>query len=195
MPYAPQSEVETGYLQTQADEYGYILFACNWWGMDSNDVPAIVEMMALNLSNFRIIPDRLHQGMLNALSLMRLMKVSCECPCLLLFIEIESCNVVCNVVCICVQWVRLLPWGSLICMYLALLCTLIRTPQVIPAASSLIQTSLSKDPHLVFNGRQVVDTANVHYYGNSLGGIMGDVYMAATTDVIRGELSLSAGIR
>lgn len=41
----------------------------------------------------------------------------------------------------------------------------------------------------MFNGRQVVDTANVHYYGNSLGGVMGDVYMAATTDVIRGELS------
>lgn len=99
--YSPQSEVETGYLQAQADEYGYILFACNWWGMDNNDVPAIVEMMALNLSNFRIIPDRLHQGMLNALSLMRLMKVSRE-YCCLLFIQSESCNVV---VYICVEWV------------------------------------------------------------------------------------------
>ena len=32
----------------------------------------------------------------------------------------------------------------------------------------------------------MVDTTHLHYYGNSLGGIMGDVYMATTTDVIRG---------
>ena len=44
--------------------------------MDSTDVPFIVEMITLNLSNFRIVPDRLHQGMLNALSLMRLVKVN-----------------------------------------------------------------------------------------------------------------------
>ena len=43
-----------------------------------------------------------------------------------------------------------------------------------------------------FGGRQVVDTAHLHYYGNSLGGIIGDVYMAVTTDVIRGQsISLS----
>lgn len=34
----------------------------------------------------------------------------------------------------------------------------------------------------------MVDTAHVHYYGNSLGGIVGEVYMASTTDVIRGGL-------
>ena len=58
-----------------ADRYGYVMFACNWWGMDSSDVPLIVGTIILNISNFRIVPDRLHQGMLNALSLMRLMKV------------------------------------------------------------------------------------------------------------------------
>ena len=64
--------MESGYLQAQANKYGYVLSACNWWGMDDTDVPTIVTMISLNLSNFRIIPDRLHQGMLNALSLMRL---------------------------------------------------------------------------------------------------------------------------
>lgn len=33
----------------------------------------------------------------------------------------------------------------------------------------------------------MVDTSQLHYYGNSLGGILGDVYMASTTDVIRGN--------
>ena len=43
-----QSEVESGYLQEQADRHGYVLFACNWWGMDNHDVPFIVEMVSLN---------------------------------------------------------------------------------------------------------------------------------------------------
>ena len=42
----------------------------------------------------------------------------------------------------------------------------------------------------MFDGRQVVDTESLHYYGNSLGGILGDVYMAVTTDVIRGQFLL-----
>jgi hypothetical protein len=126
--FGDQSEVESGYLQEQADRYGYVMFACNWWGMDRSDVPLIVEMVALNLSNFRIVPDRLHQGMLNALSLMRLVK-----------------------------------------------------------------GSLYKDPLMVFGGREVVDTASLHYYGNSLGGILGDVYMAVTTDVSRGALGVPGG--
>ena len=42
-------------------------------------MPSIAEMVGLNLSNFRIIPDRLHQGMVNSLSLMRLMKVNVVC--------------------------------------------------------------------------------------------------------------------
>jgi hypothetical protein len=96
--------------------------------MDSTDVPFIVEMITLNLSNFRIVPDRLHQGMLNALSLMRLVK-----------------------------------------------------------------GSLYKDPLLTFEGRQVMDTGNLRYYGNSLGGILGDVYMAVTTDVTSGVLGVPGG--
>ena len=38
----------------------------------------------------------------------------------------------------------------------------------------------------MFGGQTVVDPDLVYYYGNSLGGIMGNVYMAATTDVTRG---------
>jgi hypothetical protein len=126
--FGDQNEVETGYLQEQADRYGYVMFACNWWGMDSTDVPSIVEMISLNLSNFRIIPDRLHQGLLNALSLMRLVK-----------------------------------------------------------------GSLYKDPRLTFEGRQVIDTGDLRYYGNSLGGILGGVYMAVTTDVTSGVLGVPGG--
>ena len=49
------------------------------------------------------------------------------------------------------------------------------------------QSSLFKDPLLMFGGRAVIDTGSLHYYGNSLGGILGDVYMAVTTDVTLGK--------
>ena len=51
-----------------------------------------------------------------------------------------------------------------------------------------LQGSLYKDPRLTFEGRQVIDTGDLHYYGNSLGGILGGVYMAVTTDVASGSL-------
>ena len=95
-----QSEVESGYLQEQADTYGYVMVACNWWGMDSTDVPFIVEMITVNISNFRIIPDRLHQAMVNALSLMGLVKVCvCVCVCVCVF-GVCVCAGVCLFVCV-----------------------------------------------------------------------------------------------
>ena len=73
--FGSQSEVETGYLKAQADAHGYILFACDWWGLAEYDVPAILDMLNLFPSHFNIIPDRLTQGMVNAHVLMQLMKV------------------------------------------------------------------------------------------------------------------------
>jgi len=67
--------VTEGYLQEQANRYGYVMVACDWWGMSSEDVPAIVAMTSDFLSDFAIIPERLSQGVLNALMLMRIMKV------------------------------------------------------------------------------------------------------------------------
>lgn len=88
------------------------------------DLPEVAIMIVKNLSNFRILPDRLTQGVVNFLLLMRLMK------------------------------------GALV-----------------------------NDPMLIFDGRPAIDPTKVNYYGNSQGGIMGEVYMAATTDVSRGILN------
>lgn len=74
--FGSQKEAESSYLEAQANEYGYIVFACNWWGMDEDDVPAIALMLGTDLADFRIIPDRLTQGVINAHLLMRLVRVS-----------------------------------------------------------------------------------------------------------------------
>lgn len=50
------------------------------------------------------------------------------------------------------------------------------------------QGGLASDPHLVFGGKKVIDPELAAYYGNSQGGILGEVYMAATTDIPRGCL-------
>ena len=76
LPLVPQQEVENEYLQEIANRNGYVMTACDWWGMSKYDVPVIVEMMAMDISDFVIIPDRLTQGMVNALLLMRLLKVN-----------------------------------------------------------------------------------------------------------------------
>eukprot|EP00731_Ephydatia_muelleri_P026938 Em0018g1038a len=115
--FGTQDEVMDGYLQEQANEHGYLLAACDWWGMAQEDLVAIVPMLSYNISNFRIIPDRLTQGVVNALLLMKMLK-----------------------------------------------------------------GKLAKDPNLTFDGRAIINPELANFYGNSLGGIMGEVYMASTTD-------------
>lgn len=87
------------------------------------DLPFIVYMLAENVSNFRIVPDRLTQAIVNELVLMRLMK-----------------------------------------------------------------GAFSKDPHVIFGGRQVITPEECYFYGVSAGGVLGEVYMAATTDIKRGTI-------
>ncbi|XP_019863640.1 PREDICTED: uncharacterized protein LOC109592694, partial [Amphimedon queenslandica] len=119
--FGDKTEVEQHYLQKQANTYGYILFSCTLWGLANYDIPSIVlELILQDISNFRVLPDRLGQGVVNELVLMRLMK-----------------------------------------------------------------GAYSSHPLLLVNGRRVIDQRRVHYYGLSLGGIMGVVYMALTNDVER----------
>lgn len=126
--FGSQSEVESGYLVEQANMYGYILLACDWWGMAEYDVPAVAAMIAEDLGDFRIIPDRLTQAMVNAHMLMRLAK-----------------------------------------------------------------GSFPSDPTFTMNGSIKIDPSLANYYGNSQGGIMGEVYMASSTEVERGVLGVSGG--
>lgn len=72
--FGDQSEVETGYLQTQANSNGWVMCATDWWGLSQSDLPYVVAMVSANISNFKIVPDRSKQGITNALMLMKLMK-------------------------------------------------------------------------------------------------------------------------
>ncbi|KJE93000.1 hypothetical protein CAOG_03865 [Capsaspora owczarzaki ATCC 30864] len=72
--FGDMSEIEQGYLQDEANEHGYVMAATNWWGLCDEDEPYVIAMIAGNMSDFRFVPDRLKQGMTNALMLMKVMK-------------------------------------------------------------------------------------------------------------------------
>lgn len=69
-------EVEEGYLADEGNAYGYIYGATDWIGLSEYDEATVVVMLAESFTDFAIVPDRLHQGMLNALVLMKLLTQS-----------------------------------------------------------------------------------------------------------------------
>jgi hypothetical protein len=129
--FGDHGEVEEGYLADEGTEYGYVYGATDWIGLSEYDEPTVIVMLAESFTDFAIVPDRLHQGMLNALVLMRMMT----------------------------------------------------------------QSSFTTDPAVTFNGHSVFSTnrSDWHYTGNSQGGIMGGVYLAASTDVERAVLGVGGG--
>lgn len=133
--FGDHGEVEESYLASFGEAHGYVLAATDWIGLSEYDEPTVIAMMAglegSGFTDFRIVPDRLHQGMLNALVLMKLVS----------------------------------------------------------------SAAFAADAAVTFGGKRVISTApgDRFYTGNSQGGIMGGVYMAASTDVTRGVLGVGGG--
>ena len=66
-------EVDSGNLRTLAQTYGFVIVATDWQGMSSADTTNIVNNITPNLTNFRQLSERLHQGILNQLVLAHLL--------------------------------------------------------------------------------------------------------------------------
>lgn len=69
-----QDEVGAGYLGEMANTYGYVLFAVNWRGMATDDYDAIMLMLVEDIGRFAIIPEGLHQGMIEQVAAAELMR-------------------------------------------------------------------------------------------------------------------------
>jgi hypothetical protein len=73
--FGDHGEVEESYLASFAQANGYVLAATDWIGLSEYDEATVIVMMAGGdggFTDFKIVPDRLHQGMLNAIVLMRM---------------------------------------------------------------------------------------------------------------------------
>lgn len=121
-----QGEGGGGYLTTFASKYNYVVIAVDWVGMAGEDRPVITDAIASDIGGFRAAVDRQHQGHINMLLAMRMMR-----------------------------------------------------------------GRFKDDPNVQFEGKSAIDPSKGSFYrGDSQGGIFGGVYMAISTDVTRGLLSV-----
>ncbi len=68
-----QDEVFAGYLGEMANLYGFSIFAVDWTGMKNEDIGDIELMMAQDVGNFAMIPERTHQGFAEFVAAERMM--------------------------------------------------------------------------------------------------------------------------
>lgn len=118
-------------MSAEAEANGWIVAATDWIGLSEYDEATVAVMLLTNFTNFAMVPDRLHQGMLNTLMLNKLLTQS----------EFR--------------------WES-----------------VMMSAGAPMASNVSTD---------------WHYTGNSQGGIMGGVYMAASSEVLTGVCGVPGG--
>jgi len=69
-----KTEGQNGYLAQFADEYGYVAFSVDMIGLANDDVGYVTNALAVDAYQLKAIFDRQHQGLLNALLAMRMMK-------------------------------------------------------------------------------------------------------------------------
>jgi hypothetical protein len=67
-------EGEDGYFAQICEQYGYVGIAVDWVGMAHDDNPTLVDAATTNIASFEKAVDRQHQGFINALLAMRMMK-------------------------------------------------------------------------------------------------------------------------
>ncbi len=68
-----QSEVNSSTLGGMAADYGWVLFAVDWTGMNDEDVTAIIDAIVNDFSDFSMVPERSQQGFIEQLLSGRMM--------------------------------------------------------------------------------------------------------------------------
>ncbi len=71
-----RGEARTGWLRNMQKDHKWVVFAMDWNGMATRDVPGITLMMAQDVSGFRMIPERSEQGLIEKTIGMRMMQTS-----------------------------------------------------------------------------------------------------------------------
>lgn len=70
------TESQNSVNQNNAENFGWITYGTDLWGLSALDVPSVVYMVLTNVSNFGIVPDRNAQGIINSLVLTKLLSQS-----------------------------------------------------------------------------------------------------------------------
>ncbi len=70
------SEARTGWLASFANDNSYVIFAMTWTGMSEYDVGPITLMLATDISDFGLLPERCQQGFVEWVYGLRMMQTS-----------------------------------------------------------------------------------------------------------------------
>ncbi|MEZ4384260.1 MAG: hypothetical protein R3A79_23200 [Nannocystaceae bacterium] len=70
--FGSYNEAKGGYLSKMADDNGWVIVASNWTGMAGDDVGAVVNMLAYDMSRFSILPERTMQGFAEKMAALRM---------------------------------------------------------------------------------------------------------------------------
>ena len=75
--FGEKEQIQSSHFLSLINEYNYILFAVDLQGMSDPDVaPVGIQLLTGNIGGLKTMFDRLHQGFLNSLLAMRMMKTS-----------------------------------------------------------------------------------------------------------------------
>jgi hypothetical protein len=69
-----KTEGQDGYLAEMSNKHGYVGFAVDFIGMAEEDLQTVTDAISGDIGSFRQCVDRQHQGMINSLLAMRLMR-------------------------------------------------------------------------------------------------------------------------
>lgn len=69
--FGDRSEVQTGYLDHMANEYKWILFASDWYGMSKFDVLNVAKYLLSDLDSWAVVPEMTMQGFINRILLLK----------------------------------------------------------------------------------------------------------------------------
>jgi hypothetical protein len=67
--FGSSDEATEGYVTEFADRFGFVVIAMNWWGMSTDDLPALIRDILNDTSLALRFTDRVHQAMVNLMAI------------------------------------------------------------------------------------------------------------------------------
>jgi len=67
--FGNSDEATEGYVTEFADRFGFVVIAMNWWGMSTDDLPALIRDILNDTSLALRFTDRVHQAMVNLMAI------------------------------------------------------------------------------------------------------------------------------
>ncbi len=72
-----RTEIDSAWMVETASRLGLVVVATDWWGMSHDDLPRLAATLGTDFDSFDATPERIHQGIINALGLMRSFRGTC----------------------------------------------------------------------------------------------------------------------